>query len=44
MKIKISKRTKTRVVWGFNPVSRVVKSKKLYSRKKMKNQLKKVIY
>ena len=27
---------KTRVTWGFNPVTRTVPSKKLYSRKKYK--------
>ncbi len=32
LKIKTSK-LKTRVTWGFNPVSRVVPSKKKYSRK-----------
>lgn len=26
-----------RMIWGFNPVSRVVPSKKIYSRKKYKN-------
>ena len=33
--IKIPK-IKQRVTWAFNPVTRVVKSKKLYSRKKFK--------
>ena len=33
--IKIPK-VKTRVTWAFNPVTRVVKSKKLYNRKKYK--------
>jgi len=33
--IKIPK-IKQRVTWSFNPVTRVVKSKKLYSRKKFK--------
>jgi hypothetical protein len=28
------KTTKQRVTWGFNPVTRVVKSKKIYSRKR----------
>jgi hypothetical protein len=27
---------KTRVTWGFNPATRVVKSKKVYSRKNNK--------
>jgi hypothetical protein len=27
---------KQRVVWGFNPVTRVVKSKKIYNRQKSK--------
>jgi len=40
MKIKI-KAPKARVTWGFNPVSRVVPSKKKYSRKNVKDQLKK---
>jgi len=30
---------KTRVTWGFNPVTRVVKSKKVYNRKKNKQTL-----
>ena len=30
---------KTRVTWGFNPVSRVKTSKKIYSRKSHKNNL-----
>jgi hypothetical protein len=30
------KKPKERVTWGFSPVSRVVKSKKVYSRKKFK--------
>jgi hypothetical protein len=29
-------KVKSRVTWGFNPVSRVVKSKKIYSRKNYK--------
>ena len=33
--IKIPK-IKTRVTWGFNPSTRVVKSKKIYNRKKYK--------
>jgi len=33
-------RKKARVVWGFNPVTRVVKSKKNYSRAKSKQALK----
>ena len=35
MQLKI-KKPKTRVVWGFNPVTRVVPSKKIYNRKKHK--------
>ncbi|MEA3315155.1 MAG: hypothetical protein U9Q30_04810 [Campylobacterota bacterium] len=27
---------KTRVTWGFNPVTRTIKSKKVYSRKNYK--------
>ena len=34
--IKRIKKPKARVVWGFNPVARVVPSKKRYSRKKVK--------
>lgn len=33
--IKIPK-VKTRVTWAFNPVTRTIKSKKLYCRKKFK--------
>lgn len=31
-----------RVVWGFNPVSRTVPSKKRYSRKKVKQDFKNI--
>jgi hypothetical protein len=41
--MKKIKSAKKRVVWGFNPVSRVVPSKKIYSRKKIKSQLKKML-
>lgn len=34
---KIEKKISTRIFWGFNPVSRVKQSKKIYSRKKLKN-------
>lgn len=34
--VKIPK-SNHRIVWGFNPVSRVKPSKKIYSRKKYKN-------
>jgi len=34
--IKKTAKIKHRVTWAFNPVTRVVKSKKLYSRKKFK--------
>jgi hypothetical protein len=37
------KKLKIRVVWGFNPVSRVVKSKKHYNRKKEKMAMKKEV-
>ena len=30
---------KSRITWGFNPVTRVVKSKKNYSRKKEKQRI-----
>jgi len=39
MKLTV-KTPKARVTWGFNPVSRVVSSKKRYSRKKDKQSLK----
>jgi len=32
----MNKRLKTRIIWGFNPVTRVKKSKKIYSRKAFK--------
>jgi len=35
---------KTRVTWGFNPVTRVVKNKKSYNRAKAKQALKKEEY
>lgn len=35
---------KTRVTWGFNPVTRVVKSKKDYNRAKEKQMVKKEVY
>lgn len=35
------KNLKSRVTWGFNPVTRVVKSKKLYTRKKEKAKMRK---
>ncbi|WOE70978.1 hypothetical protein RZR97_05235 [Hydrogenimonas thermophila] len=38
MKVKIKKR----VIWGFNPCSRVVPSKKIYKRSKEKNKRKKI--
>ncbi len=31
-----SSKMRTRVTWGFNPVTRMVKSKKVYSRKNYK--------
>ena len=34
------KQIKKRVTWGFNPVTRVVKSKKIYNRKRDKQVLK----
>jgi len=35
------KKIKPRITWGFNPITRVVKSKKVYNRKKFnKNSLK----
>jgi len=35
---------KTRITWGFNPVTRVVKSKKRYDRNRIKANLKREIY
>jgi len=44
-KLTIKKRDiKTRVTWGFNPVTRVVKNKKEYNRAKEKQILKKKVY
>lgn len=40
MKVKTPK---ARVTWGFNPVTRTVPSKKRYSRKKLKAEIKKYI-
>ena len=40
MKIKKEK-LKQRVIWGFNPVTRVVKSKKIYKRSKEKQKVRK---
>ncbi len=41
-KINISVGTsqiKTRITWSFNPIQRVVKSKKIYSRKKLSKKI-----
>jgi hypothetical protein len=38
------KKLKTRITWGFNPVTRVVKSKKIYDRQKKKLEMRKNIY
>ena len=37
------KRLKTRKTWGFNPVTRVVKSKKVYNRNREKESFRKEI-
>jgi hypothetical protein len=37
------KALKTRKTWGFNPVTRVVKSKKVYNRNREKENLRKEI-
>jgi pullulanase/glycogen debranching enzyme len=37
-----NKKVKKRIVWGFNPVSRVVLSKKYYSRNRQKTELQKI--
>jgi len=37
------KRLKTRKTWGFNPVTRVVKSKKAYDRNRDKQSLRKEV-
>jgi len=40
MKLTIkTSQIKTRIVWGFNPVTRTKKSKKLYTRKNQKVEL-----
>lgn len=33
------KKIKVRKIWNFNPVTRVVKSKKIYNRSKVKQSL-----
>lgn len=33
------KKLKTRVIWGFSPITRVVKNKKVYNRKREKHYL-----
>lgn len=41
MKIKINlkkSQIKQRITWGFNPTNRVKPSKRIYNRKKLKNQ------
>lgn len=38
--IKIPK-VKSRITWGFNPVTRTIQSKKVYNRKKYKNSINK---
>lgn len=40
----ISKKTKTRGVWNIKPVVRVVESKKVYNRKKIKSDEKRSGY
>lgn len=37
------KKIKVRKVWGFNPVTRVVKSKKVYNRSKVKQCLRREV-
>jgi hypothetical protein len=37
--MKVKQTIKARVFWGFNPVTRVKLSKKIYSRKKYKQNL-----
>jgi len=37
------KQLKVRRVWGFNPVTRVIKSKKVYNRKRDKQNLRRDI-
>jgi hypothetical protein len=41
---KNMKKVKKRVVWGFNPTTRVVVSKRVYSRKNIKSELKNYLY
>ncbi|MDQ1337951.1 MAG: hypothetical protein QG617_918 [Campylobacterota bacterium] len=33
------KKIKSRITWGFNPIQRVIKSKKVYSRKNIKIEI-----
>ncbi len=42
MKIKKGK-LKERVTWGFNPITRVVESKKIYKRSREKQKVRKEI-
>jgi hypothetical protein len=37
------KKLKTRITWEFSPVTRVVKSKKTYNRKKDKQKLRREV-
>jgi len=37
--MKKQKTIKARTTWGFNPVTRVVPSKKRYTRNKVKNEI-----
>jgi len=43
MTIKPS-RLKRRVVWGFNPATRIVPAKKIYNRANLKAKLKREVY
>ncbi len=42
LKMKV-KKLKKRVVWGFNPITRVVESKKIYKRSREKQKVRKEI-
>ncbi len=42
--MKKVQKIKARVTWGFSPITRVVKSKKIYNRKKLNSKLFKVSF
>ncbi len=42
LKMKV-KKLKKRVIWGFNPITRVVESKKIYKRSREKQKIRQEI-